>query len=247
MMPAQQRFYSLHRTGGDGDRRLVVNFELTTPESFVEVVREAEALCGMPVHDRLENRPLPAPFALGAVHGDVGVAQQLGAGFAFRMGNPDAQAHVDLGAVHGEWLVHDRECPLGRVLGNRGFACVLDDDGELVTAQAGDGVTRAQAARQTSRNLDEHLVSRVVAQAVVHGFEPVQIGQQDGDRMLAPRRARNRVIEALAEEGPVREPGERVGEGAPFQLLFQLAAVRSRPASSTGPRRPPPRPSYRRL
>jgi len=73
-------------------------------------------------------------------------------------------------------LAHDLEHPVSDALGHGEFGDAFQDGGELVATQAGDGVTGAEAAHQASGNLDEHLVASVMAEAVVHGFEPVQVG-----------------------------------------------------------------------
>ena len=58
-------------------------------------------------------------------------------------------------------------------------------------------------------------------QAVVHELEPVEVEQKHGEGLGAPRRSRERVLESVAEDGSVRQPGQRVEEGAPLELRLQ--------------------------
>ena len=49
---------------------------------------------------------------------------------------------------------------------------------ELVAAEAGHGVLPADGSRQALADRDEQLVAGVVAEAVVHDLEPVEVEEQ---------------------------------------------------------------------
>ena len=89
------------------------------------------------------------------------------------MGDPDAHPDPDIGAANRERLMHDLEHPVRDPLGHNGFDAGLQDDGELVATQAGQRVPRAEAARQTGGHLNEHMVTGVMAEAVVYRLESV--------------------------------------------------------------------------
>ena len=63
---------------------------------------------------------------------------------------------------------------------------VADDD-ELVAADAGDRVGLALQPFQTPGDLDEHAVGELVAVAVVHELEVVEVAEQHGDDVASPR------------------------------------------------------------
>ena len=69
----------------------------------------------------------------------------------------------------GSWIgsVSDLDQPLGGVGGLLGVADALEQDRELVAAEAGGGVRGADAVRQAVGDLDQHAVAGVVAEAVV--------------------------------------------------------------------------------
>ena len=70
-----------------------------------------------------------------------------------------------------------------------GVGDVLDEHAELVAAQTGGGVGRAQAGAQPARDLLEHPVAVGVAASVVGGLEVVEVDEEHGDlRVLARRR-----------------------------------------------------------
>ena len=90
---------------------------------------------------------------------------------------------------------------------------VLDEDGELVAPEARRGVLHAQDGTQAPCHLHEDVVTGVVAEGVVHGLEAVEVEIQDCRTEPAPHRPMQRLLEPVAEEDPVGQPGERVGAG----------------------------------
>src|SRR4029077_20050010 len=89
---------------------------------------------------------------------------------------------------------------------------VLQQDAELVPADPGDGVARPTLELQTLRGGDQQLVARVVPQAVVDRLEAIQVQQEDRGPTPRARRTSERVIHAVAEDGAVRQAGQRIVE-----------------------------------
>src|SRR5205085_1367456 len=98
---------------------------------------------------------------------------------------------------------------------------VLEEDGELVAAEAGQGVGLPGAGAEPLGHADEELVSGAVAEAVVDGLEVVEVQEHDADEPARPGLAVEGVVEAILEEGPVGEPGERVVEGLVVEPLLE--------------------------
>ena len=63
-------------------------------------------------------------------------------------------------------------------------AAVLEQDRELVAAQAGRGVGRAQGRLQALADLGQQLVARGVPERVVDRLEVVEVHEQDRDRLV---------------------------------------------------------------
>jgi len=103
--------------------------------------------------------------------------------------------------------------PLAEVLGCLDVADVLGEDRELVTAVARDRVGRPHQCAQAGARFHEHVVARLVPVHVVHLLEPVEVDEEHGDGDGAPTRAGECLLEAVVEEVPVRQPGQRVVEG----------------------------------
>ena len=90
---------------------------------------------------------------------------------------------------------------------------VLDQDRELVAAEARRGVAGAHAAQQPLADRDEQLVAGGVAEAVVDRLELVEVAEQDRRRCAPRARARASAWRGgRASSVAVREAGERVVE-----------------------------------
>ena len=75
------------------------------------------------------------------------------------------------------------------------------------------------------RQLDEELVAGRVAEAVVDVLEVVEVDEDHGHRARPAAGAPQRVLEALGEEQPVREVGERVVERLVGETLLEDLAL----------------------
>ena len=96
----------------------------------------------------------------------------------------------------------------------------------MVGGDAGDGVDLARAGRQAPRHLDEQLVAHLVAQAVVDHLELVEIDEEQREPVLRiPVAARQAVRQAVGQQAPVGEAGERVVHRLEVQLLLGQLAV----------------------
>ena len=135
------------------------------------VVRERGAEVGrqrVPVLDVVAERVVEAlhPSAAGAlrrVQGGVGLAQQVhrrDRGSRRRDGDADGRRHVHVGAVDVERLGEGLQA-LARAI----TACarcvvgVLAEDGELVAAEAGDGLLGGDGLAQAGADADQQLVT----------------------------------------------------------------------------------------
>ena len=142
------------------------------------------------VHPRRVHDVLRLAAALRAVHGDVGRAQQLVC--VVSDGDADARGDEHLAPVEVERRLQVRDHPLGGVDG-RGDLHVLDQDGELVTTQAGDGVARRARVPETLPDGLQERVTGEVAERVVDRLEVVQVEEEHGS-LAARTPADERVL-----------------------------------------------------
>ena len=166
------------------------------------------------VHRLGEDAEAVAAGRLGAVHGDVGLAQQLG-GLGDLLGGEhraDADSDPRLAVADDEGLADDVDDPLAQAA-DVGLALGADlDDGEFVAADAGDGVGLAQQRAQPLADFLDELVAGIVAERVVDLLEAVEIEHQQGDLLARAAIAGQRLGEAVLEQGAVGEAGQLVVE-----------------------------------
>ena len=94
---------------------------------------------------------------------------------------------------------------MGDALGD--VSVTVDDDRELVAADAEDVVRRTDGGERPPRDLAEHLVARLVTRAVVDGLQPVEI--EEGERRR-PARPAEHQLQPLVERTTVAGAGERI-------------------------------------
>ena len=91
---------------------------------------------------------------------------------------------------------------------------------ELVAAEPGDGVAVADGAAEAVRDLDEHRVAAVVAEAVVDVLEAVEVAEQHRD---APLGAVGQPLQCPFEQHPVGQSGQRVVVGLEAEAFVLVA------------------------
>src|SRR4051794_4102476 len=124
-------------------------------------------------------------------------------------GDANAGANREFVAADRDRLGESFEQAPGEVHGLRLLGAV-EQQGELVSSEAGKGVAGAGALAQPRGNPAQQIVPRVVAEAVVYLLEAVKVEKQDREDVAGARRAGQRLVEPVAEQGPVRQAGEAV-------------------------------------
>ena len=104
----------------------------------------------------------------------------------------------------------------------------LDQQRELVTAEACGSVRTAQARADPRSHLDEQCIARGVAERVVDALEVVDVEEDHRDARAALRAARQREVDVLSEQRAVGEVGQRVVVRLMRELFLQLGESRDR-------------------
>ena len=117
------------------------------------------------------------------------------------------------------------EDPLGGLDRRLQIVDVLEQDRELVAAEPGGGVGRADARRDALRHLEQHPVADGVPEAVVDGLEVVEVDEQHGHAHALAQRPGHRVADALVEQRAVGEMRDRVVERLVGELLLERLAL----------------------
>jgi len=107
------------------------------------------------------------------------------------------------GGVH---RVHDA---IGKALSSSAIG-IGDQDRKLVTAITRDEVLRAGGVTHDPSPHLKHQVPMLMTELIVHGFEMVEVDEQQRKRSFAPVRARKRAFQAAVELSGVGQACERV-------------------------------------
>ena len=201
MLPAHERLHAGDPSRAHGDHRLVQDAELLALDRETEVRLELEQRHGVRVHLLVEHLVARLAVRLRAVHREVRVAEQV-VGHVVARGrqrDADAGAHEDVLSLQIERaleLDHDALGDARRIVHGRR---VVDQHRELVAAEPGDRVARADALLEPPRHRHEQLIADGVAERVVHDLEAVEVEEEHGERvLLVEPRAADRAAQQLA-------------------------------------------------
>ncbi len=230
--PAGQRLEAVQAAVGRVRDRLVGDAEADAVDRrLVEPAPQARLdvqarQCSL-VQRRVEHRVPAAALVLGAVHRGVGVADdRLCRGVTADHRDADRRVQIDVLLADRERELQALEHAIGNGLRLVLVVQALEQERELVAAEPGDGVAWSQALRQPLRRRQQDLVADEMAERVVDDLEAVEVEEEDGARRRRARAAADGVLEAVLEEHPVRQPGERVVQRVVLELQLGRLAVR---------------------
>src|SRR5262249_21663145 len=159
-----------------------------------------------------------------AVHRDVRVAEEALRGRALvaaAEGDPDAGPDEDLLGLDPERTPEGLDDPLRYEGSVSGRPDVLEQHGELIPADASDGVDATETAAEALRHLDEELVAAIVPEVVVDQLEPIEIQEEHRGRLPPARGSLERQLQPIHEQHPVRQPGELIVKRPLDQLRLE--------------------------
>ena len=222
VVPPDERLHRDDVAVGQADDRLVVEDELAALDRAAHVDAERQPLGRGVLHRGVEQPELVLAGLLRVIHRDVGRAEHVGrAGQAGRaVGDADAAADPDRPLGQDERRFERRQDAGGD---DRGVLLVdvVEQDRELVAAEPAGRVLGADRGEQA---LGDHRQDRVrldVAERVVDGLEVVEVDEQDGRAPGVPPPPAEGVLEAIDEQGPVRQVGQRIVEGQRGQRVLE--------------------------
>ena len=224
--PAHERLDAGKAARREVDDGLVEERELVEVDRTLEVDAELMALAHGLVHARVEDREAGLAVRLGHVHGDVGVADEVGRA---RDGVPRTR-DTHGGRDHDVLLAEDvrRAELVDQSARHRARAAehrlVLGEDRELVAAEPGDEVALTDQAADPLRHRDEELVAGGVAERVVDDLEVVEVEEEDRRHPVRPRArlvAAEDPLEGEGEHATVRGTREGVALGEVLHVLEQ--------------------------
>ena len=229
MRPADERLQALDAARRHFHDGQVVHAELLAYQGPAQVCLQVEQLRRPLAHGGVEHHRPRAALCLGPVHGGVRVEEQILRPRVGRRGerDPEAGGGEDLVARDGERLRGDLMDAVRHHRRVVRLAHVVEQDGELVSSLPRQRVALAEAGVQPGGHLHQELVPGGVAQAVVHGLEPIEVEEQHGEAVpFAPPRAGEGALHQVEKQGAVGQARERVVERVVQHAVGDRLALR---------------------
>ena len=212
LVPADECFGLDDAAAGDFHDGLVVQLEFLPVQPLLQVAQQQAAVLRFLLHGRRELAKLVAPLFLGCVHRQVGVLEQVHAVVAVARveGQPGADRDVHGVAAQFVGLGHGVQHLAADGVRVHRMAQILQDERELIAAQARHQVGAAHAGLQAACHLAQQLVALIVAEGVVHFLEEIQVQEHQCERLAALACPLHAVQQVLLEHLPVGQLGQVV-------------------------------------
>src|SRR5512146_3466799 len=115
----------------------------------------------------------------------------------------------------------------------------LQEEHELIAADARHEITRSQVPRKPGGHRAEHLVASRVAQCIVHELETVEVNEGNSEELPFTERLRDCPPGAIGEQPPVRKAGEGIVVSLTLEPAYILSIGTPFPEHANGIPRPP--------
>ncbi len=142
-----------------------------------------------------------------------------------RQGDPHAEGDERLTAGLGQRIAHGRPQTLGDLENVRLVGHLVAQHRELVAPEPGQGVTGPQGTAHPVGHRSQQAIAHLVTEIVVHHLEAIEIEEHHRHPVAAAPGPAQGHLEAIGEEVPVGEVGERVVDGGVGQVLAHLPAL----------------------
>ncbi len=223
MLPAHQRLGPDRRCPAGLELGLVMQHQLAAADRLAQFLQQFQLAVRAHV-ERLGEEGIAVPARiLGVVHRRIGVGHQVAFGGGVGRVQRDAQAGTDLQfqGIDLERLGHAGDDPFGDH--GRIFRILhLEHDDELIAPQSREGVLCTQQRGDPLADLDQQLVTKLVTVGIVDRLEAVQVAEHHREAELPALRLLDRLLDAVLQQHPVGQLGQRIMQGGLHQLLVGL-------------------------
>jgi hypothetical protein len=220
MDPSRQRLHADQPVAAAIDDRLIDDMQLTVFDRVAERAFEQFTAGEVGVHRRVVDAGAVAALVLGAIERHIGVAQNIAGVLdaAVDDGNADRSADIDAVPADDEWRADRRENAFGYCLQRIIVRGAGHDDGEFVTAEAGNEIVVAHGLTQAPRDVENELVADMVAERIVDVLEMIEIDIEHGGSRSAIAHFGNGAFQPLRKVNPVRQSADGIVQRKVAQL-----------------------------
>jgi hypothetical protein len=237
VLPASEGFEHVHLTAGGVDLRLEEQRELVIGQCVAQLGHQGElgharlVPTDVVAGNRLTQLPTLAARLLGTGEQGVGVGAVLGPA-----GHPGPRLEQDAQAVDLDLLRQPAQQMVGDARRRTDVGQPRGDHHEGVTHQPPDDVALPGRGDQALGEFDEQPVAGRGTQGVVDLLEVVDVDQHDGDRGMRRIGRGDRAGQAVVQQPPVGQAGQRVvlrrpcrGRSGAHRLGVQSGVVHAQP------------------
>ena len=225
VLPADQRLGANDRTGAHVHLGLVVQHKLVPLQRALNVLQVFVVDAQVVVLQGIKHVVAVAPRQLGLVHGLVGLAQQLIGLDRLRLGvegHAQAGRHLHRDVLHQNRLGGGLQQPGQQGQGGLRVGQISENSHKLVATNARHGVAIAQGILHVGGQGDQQPVAHIVAVVVVHALETIQVQVRHGQGVATPGGLGHGLVQAVCQQHPVGQVGQRIKMGNVLQLALVL-------------------------
>ena len=224
-LPSDESLDGLDLARVHPDDRLIVHDDLVALERGLEVPHDAAV-------ERQPHHRFLARVALRRVHLAVGPREQLARCEPVLREERPADRRIDLDQAAVD-AIRPAECVAESSHEHRGFVVCRRaerEHDEFVPSDARDRVDAADHALETLRDHAEDDVPHLVPADVVDALEPVEIDDEERERLCRALRPRERLRDPIVQQRAVREARQWIAQHGPLSHHEVARAGRSRPS-----------------
>ena len=157
------------------------------------------------------------------IHRGIGVHQQFLGGFTIARIHRNAVAGGYLQVMFGDAERARNQADLARGQIQRVILLgQLHQQDELVTADSRQGVLTAQIHPQALGDFPQQLIAHMVTECIIDRFKTVQIDEHQRKTAALFAHHQHRLVDAIGEQHPVRQPGQWIMQGQLGQFSIGL-------------------------
>ncbi len=207
VVPPYERFDAENTTILEVEDGLIQEEELVAFNRGTKVELECEPVFDGSLHLSSEGDEAVLASGLRLVQGNVGVAEQVGRGRLISECDSntcgDSQA-ASRSVFDLERFAQHLEETFGDEVGTAGRRGAFDENDELVTAEASDGVGLSKRRREPCCHRAQELITGFVSERVVHMLKTIEIDEQGGAVGVSPACPCEHLIDAIDDECAIR-------------------------------------------
>ena len=224
VLPAHERFHCVHLPGGARELGLVVEFQFASFQRCPELAGQRQAAGSVRVVSQVVDHGTILGF-LGQTKRDIRTPQQIfrRSGVFREERDADAGPNIEGQSLQDKWRA-ERALQALSVVGGVQLVFDGEQNSKLVPAKPRHGPLLAELGFEPGADLTEEDVPVLVPERSVDVLKMVKIHQEERLAGVRAVRGENRLTQAVEQQRPVRESGERIVG----RLLFKGGKLRFR-------------------